>query len=153
MLVGSEMNSFFAAKVKAVGGDPKQVQLMRFGASPKLGGVRITTVPAARHNGLSGAFLDKDHGEVLEKNGLTAYVGPPTGYVLSFSNGLVAYLSGDTGITAEQNLVVRCYSKANLADINIGVSGKPGASTRGASRAVISGDGRSPTGFQADSHD
>lgn len=32
---------------------------------------------------------------------LTAYGGPATGYVLTFSNKLKVYLSGDTGITAE----------------------------------------------------
>jgi len=32
----------------------------------------------------------------------------------------VAYLSGDTGITAEQDLVVRRYYKANFAVMNIG---------------------------------
>jgi L-ascorbate metabolism protein UlaG (beta-lactamase superfamily) len=42
------------------------------------------------------------------------------GYVLRFSNGLVAYLSGDTGITAEQDVTVRRYYKANLAVMNIG---------------------------------
>ena len=56
----------------------------------------------------------------LRANGLTAYVGPPGGYVLTFSNGLVVYLSGDTGITAEQELVVNRFYKANLAVINIG---------------------------------
>ena len=52
-------------------------------------------------------------GDLLNSAGLTAYAGPPTGYVLTFSNGLVAYLSGDTGITAEQESVVqrhrRCF--------------------------------------------
>jgi hypothetical protein len=38
----------------------------------------------------------------MKENGLTAYVGPPGGYVLRFSNGLTVYLSGDTGVTAEQ---------------------------------------------------
>ena len=56
----------------------------------------------------------------LAANGLTAYVGPPGGYVVQFSNGLVVYLSGDTGITAEQDLVVRRHYKANLAVLNIG---------------------------------
>jgi L-ascorbate metabolism protein UlaG (beta-lactamase superfamily) len=51
---------------------------------------------------------------------VTAYAGPPTGYVLTFSNGLVAYLSGDTGITAEQETVVRDHYGAELAVINIG---------------------------------
>jgi L-ascorbate metabolism protein UlaG (beta-lactamase superfamily) len=114
------MASFFTHKVKEAGGDPRQVQLVRFGANAKLGGVQITTVPAAHSNGLSPIFLDHGHGEALSKNALTAYVGPPTGYVVRFSNGLVAYLSGDTGITAEQDLVVRRYYKANLAVINIG---------------------------------
>ncbi len=56
----------------------------------------------------------------LEANGLTAYLGPPGGYVLEFSNGLVVYLSGDTGITAEQDAVVRRHFGANLAVMNIG---------------------------------
>ena len=47
-------------------------------------------------------------------------IGPPGGYVLTFSNGLVVYLSGDTGITAEQELVVNRFYKANMAVINIG---------------------------------
>ena len=40
--------------------------------------------------------------------------------MLRFSNGLTAYLSGDTGITADQDLVVRGHYKANLAVMNIG---------------------------------
>jgi len=40
--------------------------------------------------------------------------------VLTFSNGLVAYLSGDTGVTAEQETVVREQYGAELAVINIG---------------------------------
>ncbi len=120
LVVGSEMGSFFANKVKEAGGDPKQVQLVRFGANAKVGGVSITTVPAVHSNGLDPAFLDQPYGEALKNNALTAYVGPPTGYVLRFTNGLVAYLSGDTGITAEQDLVVRRHYKANLAVMNIG---------------------------------
>jgi|SRR6516162_2249701 L-ascorbate metabolism protein UlaG (beta-lactamase superfamily) len=36
------------------------------------------------------------------------------------SNGLPAYLSGDTGITAEQKVVVHDHYEARLAIINIG---------------------------------
>jgi L-ascorbate metabolism protein UlaG (beta-lactamase superfamily) len=86
----------------------------------KVGGVRVATVPAVHSNGLAPEFLDKNHGDALLANGLTAYLGPPNGYVLGFSNGLVVYLSGDTGLTAEQDLVVRRHYKANLAVINIG---------------------------------
>ncbi len=120
LLVGAEMGSLFATKVKSAGGDPKQVRLVRYGAMAKVGGVKVTTVPAVHSNGLTSDFLDHNHGEALKANGLTAYVGPPSGYVLTFTNGLVVYLSGDTGMTAEQDLVVRRHYKAKLAVINIG---------------------------------
>jgi L-ascorbate metabolism protein UlaG (beta-lactamase superfamily) len=120
VLVGSDMHTFLAAKVKAAGGDPAQVQLVRFGASAKVGGVTVATVPAAHSNSVDPAFLDKNLADMLRANGLAAYVGPPTGYVLTFTNGLAVYLSGDTGITAEQELVVRRHYRANLAVINIG---------------------------------
>ncbi|MEQ8666183.1 MAG: MBL fold metallo-hydrolase [Rhodospirillales bacterium] len=120
IVTGSEMPSFFAAKLKAAGGDPKASQLVRFGASRKIGGVTITTVPAAHSNGLSPAFIGGDLAEHMESVGINAYVGPPTGYVLTFSNGLVAYLSGDTGITAEQETVVGRHYKAKLVVMNIG---------------------------------
>jgi len=120
LIMGSEMPRFFANKIKALGGDPKSAQLVRFGASRKVGGVAVTTVPAVHSNGLSGAFIEGELGEHLSAAGLTAYVGPPTGYVLTFSNGLSAYLSGDTGVTAEQETVVRRQYGAKLVVMNIG---------------------------------
>ncbi len=120
LLVGAEMASFFARKVQGAGGEASQVGLVRFGASAKVGGVKVTTVPAAHSNGLAPAFLEKAYAELLSGSGLTAYVGPPGGYVLTFSNGLAVYLSGDTGITAEQETVVRRHYGAKLAVINIG---------------------------------
>lgn len=120
LMVGSDMNAFFAAKVKAAGGNPGDVQLVRFGAMAKIGGVKVATVPAVHTNAVSPDFLDKALGDALRANGLLASVGPAVGYVLSFTNGLVVYLSGDTGITAEQDVVVRRHYKANLAVINIG---------------------------------
>lgn len=64
-------------------------------------------MPATQSNGLSPAFLGGALAELLQAADVNRYVGPPTGYVLTFTNGLVAYLSGDTGITAEQDAVVR----------------------------------------------
>lgn len=119
-VVGAEMASFFAKKVAAAGGEASQVQLVRFGATAKVGGVTIASVPAVHSNGLNPAFLDEDLGKALAANGLTAYIGPPGGYVLQFTNGLVVYLSGDTGITAEQDSVVRRFFKASLTVMNIG---------------------------------
>ena len=120
LLLGGEMPAFFANKVKSLGGDPGLVQTVRFGASKKVGGVTVTTVPAVHSNGLNGAFIGGQLGEHLHGAGLTAYVGPPNGYVLTFSNGLSVYLSGDTGITAEQDTVVRQHYKPKLAVLNIG---------------------------------
>lgn len=118
--VGGEMASFFAPKVVKAGGEAEQVSLVRFGAEKQIGGVRVASVPAVHSNGVSPAFLEGAHAEALKEAGLTAYVGPPGGYVVTFTNGLVAYLSGDTGITAEQDLVVRGHYGANLAVMNIG---------------------------------
>jgi hypothetical protein len=42
--------------------------------------------------------------------------------VIKFTNGLVAYLSGDTGIHTEMKTVVNDYHKANLAVLNLGTS-------------------------------
>jgi len=120
IVTGSEMPKFFASKLKALGSDPKNSQLVRFGASRKIGGVTITTVPAVHSNGISGHMIGGELGDMLNAAGLTAYAGPPTGYVLTFSNGLVAYLSGDTGITAEQETVVNDHYDAKLVVMNIG---------------------------------
>lgn len=120
IITGSEMPKFFASKLKALGGDPKASQVVRFGASRKAGGVTIATVPAVHSNGIAGKMIAGKLGEMLHAAGLTAYAGPPTGYILIFSNGLVVYLSGDTGITAEQDTVARQHYRAKLAVMNIG---------------------------------
>ena len=120
MVTGSEMASFFAGKLERLGGDPKKSLLVRFGASRTIGGVTITTVPAAHSNGIHPSFIGDRLGELMAAANITAYAGPPTGYVVTFSNGLAVYLSGDTGITAEQDLVVRGHYGAKLAVINIG---------------------------------
>jgi L-ascorbate metabolism protein UlaG (beta-lactamase superfamily) len=119
-LVGGEMGSFFQKKVETAGGDKTQVELVRFGGLREVGGVKVASVPAVHSNGIDPEFLEGDLAERLAANGLTAYIGPPGGYVLQFSNGLVAYLSGDTGITAEQDAVVQRFFGANLAVMNIG---------------------------------
>lgn len=120
IVTGSEMPRFFAGKLKVAGGDPKKSRLVRFGANRRVGKVNVTTVPAAHSNGISGSMVGGDLGKQLNAAGLTAYAGPPTGYVLEFSNGLVVYLSGDTGMTAEQETVIGDHYKAELAVINIG---------------------------------
>jgi L-ascorbate metabolism protein UlaG (beta-lactamase superfamily) len=58
----------------------------------------------------------------MKDAGIWGDVGLATGYVVRFSNGLAVYLSGDTGVTADQERVVRDYYRAQLAVMNIGDS-------------------------------
>ena len=120
LVVGGEMHFFFQQKIKSLGGDAaKLVRLARYGGTVSFGKVVVISVPASHTNGLPAAFLEKGQAELLAANGLTAYVGPPGGFVVRFSNGLVAYLSGDTGITADQQMV-GAYYKPNFAVMSIG---------------------------------
>jgi len=120
IVTGSDMPSFFAAKLRANGGNPADSMLARFGGSVTVGGVKIATVPALHSNGLDPDYVGGDLGKAMKDAGIWGDVGLATGYILTFSNGLVAYLSGDTGITAEQDLVVRGHYKAKLVVMNIG---------------------------------
>jgi len=120
IVTGSEMPPFFAARLKAGGGDPANSMLARFGGSVTLGGVKIATVAALHSNGLDPMFIDGELGRQMKAAGIAGDVGPATGYVLRFSNGLVAYLSGDTGILADQQLVVRDFYRPGLVVMNMG---------------------------------
>jgi L-ascorbate metabolism protein UlaG (beta-lactamase superfamily) len=120
IVTGSEMPAFFAAKLKANGGDPANSILARFGGSVTVNGIRIATVTAMHSNGLDPDYIGGDLGKAMKEAGIAGDVGLATGYVVRFSNGLVAYLSGDTGITADQELVVRNHYNAKLAVMNIG---------------------------------
>src|SRR6478736_3466007 len=120
IVTGSEMPPFFAAKLKANGGDPANSILARFGGSVTVGGVRIATVTALHSNGLDPDYIGGDLGKAMKEAGIAGDVGLATGYVVRFSNGLVVYLSGDTGIVADQEVVVRNHYNAKLAVMNIG---------------------------------
>ena len=118
---GGEMRNFLRAQVKAAGGNPKkQVNVIRFGATRKIGGGRISIVTVNHSNGVNPGFMNKDLADDFKKDGLTAYVGPDNGFILRFTNGLVVYMSGDSGINADQETVVRRYYGAELAIINAG---------------------------------
>jgi L-ascorbate metabolism protein UlaG (beta-lactamase superfamily) len=120
IVTGSEMPPFFAAKLKANGGDPANSVLARFGGSVTMGGVRIATVAALHSNGVDPDYIDGDLGKAMKSAGIAGDVGLATGYVLRFSNGLVTWLSGDTGILADLEFVVRDYYHASLAVMNMG---------------------------------
>ena len=58
--------------------------------------------------------------EIVEADGAQLGYGPPVGFVVKFTNGLVAYLSSDTAIFGDMKTVIHDFYKANLAVINLG---------------------------------
>jgi hypothetical protein len=85
-------------------------------------GVEITIVFASHANNVPVSLLAEPLRALLAPEGTSIVLGPPTGYVIKFTNGLTAYLSGDTGIHTEMKTVVNDYHKANLAVFNLGSS-------------------------------
>lgn len=78
------------------------------------GSLRIVAVPAVHGNDIPAQYLDAP-GVVA---GVAASAGAAAGFVITFSNGLRAYLSGDTGVTAEMDMIGRLY-RPQLAVINV----------------------------------
>ena len=85
-------------------------------------GVEITIVYASHANNVPLSLLSEAQRANLSPDDTSIILGPPTGYVVKFTNGLAAYLSGDTGIHTEMKTVVNEYHKANLAVLNLGPS-------------------------------
>ena len=85
-------------------------------------GVEVTIVFASHANNVPLSLLSDAQRANLGPDGASIVIGPPTGYVVKFTNGLTAYLSGDTGIHTEMKTVVNEYHKANLAVLNLGPS-------------------------------
>lgn len=85
-------------------------------------GIEITIVYASHANNVPLSLLSEAHRAALAPDDTSIVLGPPTGYVVKFTNGLVAYLSGDTGLHTEMKTVVRDFHRANLALFNLGSS-------------------------------
>jgi L-ascorbate metabolism protein UlaG (beta-lactamase superfamily) len=145
IVMTSDMGSFIARKVQNIRGKPVTPCPAAGGATTvpvaypcrsntHLGGVftvkapdatqgvQITIVYASHANNVPLSLLSEAHRAMHAADGTSIVLGPPTGYVVKFSNGLTAYLSGDTGIHTEMQTVVRGYHKANLAVFNLGPS-------------------------------
>lgn len=115
------MRGFLRTRVAAAGGDPLQVDVLMAGGSRTIGGVKVASVATVHNNNLDTPFLSANaFTDGLAADGLSAYVGPAQGYVLKFSNGLVVYLSGDTGHTSDMKTIVRGFYRAKLAVMNMG---------------------------------
>jgi L-ascorbate metabolism protein UlaG (beta-lactamase superfamily) len=84
--------------------------------------VEITTVPAAHDSTVPRELLGETARKTLESDNVSVTLGPPSGYVIHFTNGLTVYLSGDTGMHAEMKSVIGDYFTANLMVLNLGPS-------------------------------
>ena len=93
-------------------------------SNTRLGGtdkaVEITIVFASHANNVSNNLLSDPLKTQLTEHAAGLELGPPTGYVVKFTNGLRVYLSGDTGIHTEMKSVVNDFHDVNLALFNLG---------------------------------
>ena len=83
-------------------------------------GVEITVVYASHANNVAVSLLNEPQRSQLAADNVSISLGPPTGYVVNFSNGLTAYLTGDTGLHTEMKTIVHDFYKANMTLINLG---------------------------------
>jgi L-ascorbate metabolism protein UlaG (beta-lactamase superfamily) len=82
--------------------------------------VEITVVTAAHESSVPRGLLTDPEKKNLEADNLGFTLGPSTGYIIRFTNGLTVYLSGDSGLHAEMKSVVNDFYKANLMVLNLG---------------------------------
>jgi L-ascorbate metabolism protein UlaG (beta-lactamase superfamily) len=83
-------------------------------------GVEFTIVYSAHVNDVAPSLLSKPEQDLLKADGAQLAYGPPVGFVVKFTNGLVAYLSSDTAVFGDMKMVIHDFHKANLAVINLG---------------------------------
>jgi L-ascorbate metabolism protein UlaG (beta-lactamase superfamily) len=91
-------------------------------AKPDARPVEITVVPAAHDNALPLALLSESTRKNLEADGISYAPGPPSGYVVRFTNGLTVYLSGDTGVHSDMRTVAHDLYKVGLMELNFGAT-------------------------------
>jgi L-ascorbate metabolism protein UlaG (beta-lactamase superfamily) len=82
--------------------------------------VEFTIVYSAHDNAISPTLLTKPQQDELKADGAQLQYGPPVGFVVKFTNGLVVYLSSDTAVFGDMKTVIHDYHKASLAVINLG---------------------------------
>jgi hypothetical protein len=85
-------------------------------------GVEITIVPASHDSSVNRVLLNEAERRNLEPDNLTLPLGPPSGYVIRFTNGLAVYLTGDTAVHADMKTVVADFHKPNAMVLNLGLS-------------------------------
>jgi L-ascorbate metabolism protein UlaG (beta-lactamase superfamily) len=79
------------------------------------GSVRIAAVPAFHSSGIDPGLIDAPG----EAPGLRASGGSEAGFVISFTNGLVVYLTGDSGMFGDMETIIGRFYHPNLIVINM----------------------------------
>ena len=138
VLVPGELSTFFARKIQNVRAAPtpscpattldNRIDVPRTSpctASIRPGGsftisnggglIRIAAVQAIHSNGIPAALIDPPG----VAPGLTGYGGSEAGFVIEFTNGLTAYLTGDSGMFGDQETVIARFYEANLMVVNM----------------------------------
>lgn len=83
-------------------------------------GVEITIVQSVHVNNAPPSLLSEAERANLKANGAEREYGPPVGFVVRFTNGLVAYLTSDTAVFGDMKLVIHDFYKPSLAVLNLG---------------------------------
>jgi len=84
--------------------------------------VEVTIVPASHDSTPSRSLLNEAERKNLEPDNMSMPLGPPSGYVVRFTNGLVMYLTGDTAVHADMKTVIADFHKPTLMVLNLGLS-------------------------------
>ena len=93
VIAAAELGGYIAQRIKALGGDPKQVWGAAVGGRRKIGNVTIQ-------------LLQADHGSgyAMEGAKVRQYGGPALGFLMTFENGLKVLMAGSTGLSMELQL-------------------------------------------------
>jgi L-ascorbate metabolism protein UlaG (beta-lactamase superfamily) len=83
-------------------------------------GVQIAVIPATHGNGVPADEISDPLRTQLATDNLSFAPGQASSYIVRFTNGMTAFLSGDTGLTTEMSTVVSDYYAANFAVFNMG---------------------------------
>jgi L-ascorbate metabolism protein UlaG (beta-lactamase superfamily) len=144
LMTATEANAFLGLKVQAIRGAPTAActttglddetivplsspctaslgvggsrTIRRGGAS---GSVRITAAQATHPSNIPADLFDAPGLPA----GTTAYAGLAMGFVVRFSNGLTAYLTGDTGMFGDMGEIIAKFYRPNVVVMNIGPGG------------------------------
>ncbi len=93
VFAAGELGSYIAQRVKALGGNPKQVWGAAISGRKKVGNVTVQ-------------LLQADHGSGfrMKESKVWQYGGPAVGYLITFENGLKVLMAGSTGLSMELQL-------------------------------------------------